>query len=320
MRLLLIATAIWTVAGATGWAEVLDTSQVPADSKWFIHADVDAMVAGKLPRTIGELWRRLPNAPLVLNQLQRMGGLDPGQDLHGVTMYGRHYAEKSGIVVMHADVDQQRLTRFLRRQPGYRTSRHAGHRLIHWTQKRGTPEEHQATVCCYQPTLLVIGREVDGVKQAIDVLRGTSPHVTDDTHQLVSASATGTMIQAWAVGLADVRLNFESPLVRKSKTVFAVAGERGQEFFAVVKVVTESEDTTEQLRAVAQGLLAMAKLQYDTNDRVTRVLNSVNVSTHDNLLVAECVGSVDEISHLIEQLWACYDTYQPTTSAGWPIA
>ena len=111
------------------------------------------------------------------------------------------------------------------------------------------------------------------------------------------------MIEARGVGLAEVELPFKSPLVRKSKVFSVAVGEHGGEAFAAARAATESVEIAGQLRAVAEGLLAMAELQVDSDEQATRLLEAVKVGSEERTVTVEFRGHPDDVSKLFQKAW-----------------
>ncbi len=303
MRTLLVLFAVVTGCGSLARAEPLDSKKVPADVKWLAHIDADAIKAGKVPRTIGALWLKVPSARERLKVLGKTIGMDPAEDLHSVTIYGRRHTQVDSVVVLRAEVDRKRLIAFLKRRPGYHTVPYGDHELIAWTEKKGQEEGHTVTGSFYQPTVMVFGRDAAEVKKALDVLDGTSPGLAEDAPLLAPDAPTGAMIQAHAADLASMHLPFKSPLVRKSRFFSLFLGEHDGEAFGVARIVTETAEIAGQVRTVVEGLLAMAELQFDSDKEATEVLQAVKVSTDGNTVTVQFRGPTDQVSRLIEKAW-----------------
>lgn len=304
MKWLLPTWAIVVVLGAVAQAEPLITKQVAADAKWLVHADVDAMKDAAVPRTVGTILLGLPGAAENLKKFSYAIGMDPAEHLHNVTIYGWRYAEDRGVVVVQAEVNQPRLTAFLKTRPGYRAESYGDHTLMAWTENQGRKNEHATTGCFQRPNVMVFGRDPEEVRKALDVLDGSSPGLAEGGSLLAGQAPDGTMLEARALDLGDAKLPFKSPLVRKSKFLSVALGEHQSEAFAVARVVTESAEVANQVRAVLEGLLAMAELQFDSDPQMTKLVQAVIVSTNDETVTVECRGPADDAARLIKQAWA----------------
>ena len=234
MKILLAALAMATGLVSAACAGSLDGKTVPADAKWLVHIDVDAFKQGEVSRTIDSLWRQVPLAVQRLKILSKTIGMDPTEDLHGITIYGGDYAQPEAVVIVRAEVQQQRLMEFLKTRPDFRTvplpakgsGSQAQRELVHWTEKKGKQDEHTVTACWHRPGVFVFGRNPDEVKKALEVLDGTSPGLADNQAMLAAETPPSTVVEVRAAGLADVQLPFKSPLVRKSRFLLVALGER----------------------------------------------------------------------------------------------
>ncbi len=297
------------LALAMGWASIvcaepLEDKQVPDDAKWLVHIDVDAAKTGRVAESLGTLWTELPGGTDYLEYAEELVGLNPAEDLHGITIFGSRYDEAAAIVVAHARVERERLFAYLQTRRGYRTHSYGPHTLVAWTANPGKDDEHTVTGCLHRSGRFAFGRDVAALRKTLDLLDGKSPGLGARHPLAPLASPPGTMIQARGVDLAEVELPFKSPLVRKSRLFTLVLGEHEGEAFAVATATTESTEIAGRLRAVADGLLAMAELQVDGDEQATRLLEAVEVSSREKTVTIRFRGSPEDVSELIEKAWA----------------
>jgi hypothetical protein len=175
--------------------------------------------------------------------------------------------------------------------------------LVVWTENKGNKDEHTVTGCFHGPTTIVFGREAAEVKNALDVLDGTSRGLVEGEPLFVPAVPDGTMIQLRAAGLSDAKLPFKSPLVRKSKLLVVTLGEYQGEAFVLARLVTESAEVADQVRAVVEGFLAMAELAVDSDEEMTRILQAVKVVTDGSTVIVEWRGATGDVAKLLEKAW-----------------
>jgi len=282
-------------------AEPLDIKQVAADAQWFVHIDVDAIQAGQVPQTLGSLLWKSPASGRALKRVTDVAGLKLDEDFHSITVYGRRYAEPAAVLIVHAKVDRQRLTSYLRHRPGYRTSSYGKHELIAWTERKGRKDEHPVTGCFYRPGVIVFGQDSTEVQRALDVLDGTAASLSQDDRLQAAETPPGTMIQAQGVELSDVKLPFKSPLIRKTTSFRIALGEHRSEVFAIARATTGSAETTKQLRAVVKGLLAVAELHYESDEQITKLLESVKVASDGKRVTVQLRGPVEDAMELINK-------------------
>lgn len=95
-------------------AEPLNPKHVSAEAKWVIHIDLDALTETTLVERVRSKHPQLVQG--VKHWFQENFGIDPGEDLHGVTMSGQSYKEHSGSLVLLADYDQEKVEAELKKK------------------------------------------------------------------------------------------------------------------------------------------------------------------------------------------------------------
>jgi hypothetical protein len=303
MKTWLAALTLVIGLGNSARSEPLNHRQVPTDAKWLVHVDVSAVKTGDASQKISDLWLQLPSTTQQLRRLRWTTGVDPIKDLKGITIYSRSYKPKSAVVILQSKVSQERLHRYLRRRPDYHTSEHGPHELMGWTERKGRVDAHPMTACFYRPTLWVFTSDIDDLRSALDVLASSSPGLSPDSPLHAPAAPDGTMIQVRGTGLAEAELPFESPLIRKSTYLIALGGVTSTEAFAEARVTTDSEEVAGQLRAVVEGLLAMARLRFDKDPDLLRILNAVKVSAAERTVAVNCRWPAEDLVKLVEKTW-----------------
>jgi len=292
-----LAAGIWGPANA----EPLDRQQVAADAKWLAHIDLDAVENSDVARKIRDAWLRDDAVKGHIRNLKWITGVDLARDVRSVTFYGQRLVKDTGVVMLHAKVDQKRLLKHLRNKADYQTDRYGDYTLHRWTEKKGAKGEHSVTGCFYAPALLVFGRDATEVKTALDVVNGKSPALADSDSPLGVDAPQGAIFVASLTGLAEAELPFKSPVVNKSKLLSITVGEHQGEVYGVVKFVAESEKVAEQLKAVVEGLRAMAILQHGKNEEAKGILQALSVSTSGQTVTAQWRGAAEDVWKLIEK-------------------
>lgn len=304
MRVLLAALTLALGFGSPVRAEPLDPSHVSADAKWLAHVDFDVVRASKLAqRAHEELLSRDP-AKQKLEALRKTLGLDLMRDLRSLTFYGSRFLPGSGVAIVRAKMDRQRLLGLVRRDPSHRTSPYGKHELHSWTQAKGKPDEHTVTGCFHQATVLVLGRNADEVKAALDVLDGKSPCLAGSDAPLGAEAPAGSIFAARAVGLADADLPFKSPIVRQVESLSITLGEHEGEVFGEARLVASTPEVAENVQSAVEGLRAIAQLQHAADQDRMKALRALQVTMDEKTVTLRWRMSVDALLKLIEKEWA----------------
>lgn len=300
MRTSSIAWAIVAAMPVLALAGPLDQRHVAADAKWVVHLDADALRASPTARQFGGLWLSSKSAQDGLQRLRETIGLDPVKDLHALTFYGDQLKEHRGVAIVRSERDQPRLTAFLAKQPDYATDQYKSHQLHTWTRRRGDREQ-TLIGCFYGSDLLLFGEHAGDLQAALDVLDGERPALDRGDLPLGAEAPPGTILLIRAADLANAELPFKSPVIRLSELLGIAIGERGGKTFVDARLVTKSEQNAADMRDVAVGLVAMARLYRDSDEDALKILHAVEVATEGRTVVLKWSGLATDVLKVISK-------------------
>jgi hypothetical protein len=190
---------VWAACfGSPGRAEPIDWRQISADAKWSAHIDFDAAKAAKTAKQVYEDWLSHGPAQQGLRKIREVAGIDLIEDLRSLTFYGTRFVPQSGVVLVRAKVDRQRLLRFLERDSSHRVDSYRSHKLHTWQHAGPDGDRQTVTGCFHQPELVVIGRNRDEVEAALDVLDGRSSSLAAADGVPDKRAPAGTIFEARA--------------------------------------------------------------------------------------------------------------------------
>ncbi len=300
MRLLRVAVAIVLGFATVVQAEPLDLKQVSADAKWVAHVDVDAIRASTVAqKAYQQCLEKHKDAEKHLAKVREKLGMDPTKDLHGVTFYGKQLKKHTGVVIVQANADRKHLLAKVKEAPDYRAVTYGSHKLHTWTHRKGKKDEHAVVGCFHKPTVIVFGRTAVDVSEALDVLDGKSSGLAGSNSPLIAEIPAGAIFLAGATGLDGDELPCKSPLVKQSEALSIALGEHGGESFAMAKLATKSDEVADQVKAVVEGVRAMAALRHGSDADAMKIVKALKVAVADKAVTVELRVSADEVwTHL----------------------
>ncbi len=299
-----LAAAMAVVLGLVGGlrAEPLNLKRVAADAKWVAHLDVDAMRDSVVAEKVHDYWHKThPEAAKFLAKA-RLWNFNPSEDLFDVTLHGTRIKKDTGVVIVHAKVDQELLLKKARGAPGHRESAYGQYQLHTWKHAEGTRHAHDMTGVFYRPDVIVFGGSIDEVKAALDVLDGTGPNLAGKDSPLAEEIPPGTMFLARAVGLADAPdLPCKSPVVKQIDFMTLSIGENQANTFINGKVEIEQAKMAQQLRSVVEGARAMAILNNADDEEALKVINALNVTVEGNVIRLRWQAPAEKVWELLKK-------------------
>ena len=277
------------LSASTGPTEL---AYVPADAAVVAYADVRAIMDSELRQ---RLKTALPMHEKGQAQFHAETGIDIERDIDYViaTMNPTNGPGKSGLIVARGRFDVVKLEG-LAREHGGTVEEYKGKRLVTHAgqgpeQLEATPESgpvlHRQpasmTVAFLEPGLVAVG-ESAAVKHAIDA-QMTAQSITSNNEMMELVSDIERANNAWAVGRLDVltsHAQLPEQVARQIGAVkwFAAAGHINGGISASLRAEARDDVAAENLRDVVRGVLALGRLQAQSDPRMNAFAESLQLT------------------------------------------
>jgi hypothetical protein len=304
----------WAVACAchasNGVASPPDFTQVPIEAKWLVHADFDGIRAstvcqGVLHKAIAR-WKSLGSR---LDQVRQQYGLDLTEKLHDVTIFGSQPGRRDAVLVLRADWAEERFVQKVTTAQNQVLTT-AGPYQIHGFDQRNRGRVHPVMAALWQPGTFVFGQSIDDIKLSLDVLDRRRPGLSGPSQMLAASVPTGTILLA-RMSEVGGSLPVESPLLKQAEQLDFTCGEYSGDWFLHGRARTQSAEAARQMKQVAQGLLAMARLRLAGSADSLKLLDRIELRVEDRNLELDLLAPVREVLQCVDK--ACE---QPARSPG----
>ncbi len=301
MQRLVVGVALSGIfaVGFQALAVPLNMKQVSDDARWVGHVDFDAMRDSVVvKKAIKKHMARHKNAEAHLKMAQAMIGIDPRQDLHGATFYGKQVGKHTGVMILHARLDRAKVQGWAEKIPGREASEYGSHKISSWTIRRGE-HSHALASAWFGDEHLVLASSVDELKAALDVLDGKAGSIGSD-NPLAGRVPDGTTLLLRVTGIATAELPCKNPAARQTESVRLVLGEhQGESFFRARATMTNTE-VVGQVHEIVKGGQALARLCSGDNDLKLRLVNGLRVKPDGNDLTLLWKGSAEDVWQHLE--------------------
>jgi hypothetical protein len=308
-------------SGLVARATPLQRSDVIADPVWLLHVDFDAL----RPTTIGQFilsQMDRPEAKARLAEFQTTFGFDLRNQIHGITLYGSSQSPQDGILIINGDFDTGRLATLAQAGSNYMTSIHNGHVIQSWTDNkmRSRPgvdsrvyaavytnsEPQKAVLGSNGDTWdlrgdeVIMGRSHDKVAQALDVIYGASPSLAGSQ----AFPELGVVGDTHIIEAAARKMNTANPasnaaIFQLSKSVQLFVDEKQNQFLGTLTLVGENDAAAGQVNSIAQGLLAVMKMQSNNPD-AAKLANALTVTQDGSLIVGKLAMPAGDVVEMIK--------------------
>jgi hypothetical protein len=283
LRMILCAGCV--AAGLSTMAGPLRRADVPADPAWVVHLEFDAL----RPTAIGQLLQEQMNRPEVQARLaafQAVFSFDLRTQLHGATLSSTGMTPEEGVLLIYADFDADRLVTLVKAAKDSKNTVYNQHVIYNWIDekrpaKAGVKPRVYASIAGAR---VVIGQRQDRVAQALDVLDGTAPSLASSaSFPLLGAPGDTSFIEA-AARKMDLPAGVPNAnVLRMAKSVLFQATEVQQQFSDTFSLEANDAEVASQMTSIAQGLVALIKLQTDKPEAV-KLANAVTINQQGAVL------------------------------------
>lgn len=282
----ILGTAGVCACGLLATAAPLQRADVAANPAWLLHLDCDAL----RPTAVGQYVLSemdKPEAKAKLAVFQTMFSFDLRTQLHGVTLYGSSATPADGVLMVYADFDPARLVALAQAAKDYQSQPH-GKNVIHsWVDenKKAKDGVQPRTYAAIQGNRVIFGQRADRVGAALDVLAASAPSLAGDKlFPELGRPGAGHFLEAAARKMNLPEGDPNAAILKLSQSLEIVMGEKQKQIAGELTLVADSADVSGHVLAIAQGLLALAKLQTDKPESV-KFANAVNLKQDDERVV-----------------------------------
>ncbi len=290
----LAALSLLLVGAARGGP--LELKQVAAEAKWLGHVDFDAARSSPVvSRFMKECGKELPMLRW-LSLICKQAGFDDCQKLHGLTIYGLEFGPHRGVVLVHADWNQQALAEKIQKAPDHKKIEYNGQPVHLWTMHKGTRYAHRAAATFPKPDLLVLGANLELVIGALDVLNDKAANLTAAKGEFAAKVPEGAIWLLRVKDVGDSRIAKRCGIFQAVETVNYDEGQRGSQWFGNLRVVAKSKTDAEDLKKILDGLTAAFALHFRDRPKLAEILRHMQVATDGNVTVVTFNESVDKLA------------------------
>jgi hypothetical protein len=299
MRTFAMAMAVVLGLATIGRAAPLDLKQVPAEAKWVMHVDVDAFRASVVvDKAYHKCLEMHKDAAKKMDMVAAIIGMDPRKDIHGFTVYGKDTNKEHGVLIVHADVNQNLLLTMVAMAPDHKATTYGAYELHSWTHKHGKKKPCAVTGVFYKPNIMVFAGCVDGVKAALDVLDGKASGITGHDSPLAGRTLPGTIFLARASAIDPKE---KCPVLKQTDSFRVALGEYNGHSFYRARLVMKSTTAVDQLKAISEGFRALVSLAHGSDPLAMKLISGLKVSGEGTTFNVRWTASADDVWSTIEK-------------------
>jgi hypothetical protein len=295
--LLLPAVALCVL---TADAAPLKRADVMADPGVVVHLDFDGLRA----TTVGKAILADLNDPDIDAKLQAIQGIfsfDPRTQLHGATVYSTSQSPPTGVLIVYAEFDSNRVVALGNFAHGFETITNGSYLIRTWIDDKGKNNNDSSHIfASIKDDRIIISKSESSVVTALDVLSGKAPSLAGEKSlPELGGGGKGRVLQAVIHKFDFNNQDPNAAIFKMSKIVRFDLGEADDKLSATLSFEAKDTNTATQISAIAQGLMALLKLQ-QSNPDLLKIANAVSLHQDGAMVTATASIPSKDISDMIK--------------------
>ncbi len=292
------------------WASAVDTSALPAGTKWLIHLDLAQAAESGLGQAICQ---QVITDKIVRHAqaMKAMTSVDLLEGIWGLTLSGG--TEKHDILLLvQGRFEPDRFLIILAASEGYEETQYQGRKIAHWKVEMKAAEWPTGEVRIRnlyltfpRENLAVLAVDEAYLKQVLDIFAG----------QAQSLQATGAFPDLAALGQANFlvcagrdlkTVKGFKPLAQMPRRVDgfrALIGQVGDQIKATITATTDSAESARRIEDVLRGLLALIELNTEGCDECAELFASCNLTRAEKAMCLEMSYSAEKLKNHVVKVW-----------------
>jgi hypothetical protein len=288
----LVASALVANVGSAP----LQRADVPANPAWVVHVDCDAIRPTAVGQfLLGEMAK--PENKAKISVLQSLIGIDIATQLHGLTLYNSGTDAKDGVLIVYADFDADKLNNLAQAAKDPESTKHHSITIRSWVddKKSGTQKRTYGTI---KSNRVILGQQESTVAAALDVLDGGPSLAGSKNFPQLGAADSPKCIQAAAHHLDVPGNDPHAAMLKFAQGLRLDVGESEGKVKATLALEAKDGDVAQQMYSVAQGLLALGKLQ--NKPETAKLVNALSLKQDSTWVVANLNVDADDLVEAIK--------------------
>jgi len=296
-----LLAAVPTLAGP------LLKKQVSSRADWLVHTDHEQFKKTRIGRLIRQeladigIEEQLSNFAMIFS-------FHPLDDVRNVTIYGTGQDRKKAVVLIDGFFDKEKILSLLRMNPQYKEIKYGDIALYEWfdeNQKDPNGTAGQMMYgCFYQDDLIVMGVGQEGVKHAVDVLKGSAANAENVIFSQAAQEAKGAFFQAMALNVAEiVGKQQEAAALRQTDQAGLAIGEINGKFYIDLGLKTKSLDAGQAVTKMLEGIIAFAVLAGEEQPKLAELAKKVKVTCENKTVKVRFESDPESVVQFLKEQW-----------------
>jgi len=237
-------------------AAPLSKSQIPADSKWVMHLDMNQFSSSQTCRILTTGQSDGKQFQTMLNRYRTLLGIDPLKDISSLTLFGSEITGNRGVALINGSLNSKQITKQFSTYPQYSTKKNGQLTLQTWQDKAsGKP----LWASFYSSRQLILASDEFSLLNAAWVLDGEKPSLSSSKATALPFPAVqpGNFFTAVTKGYSGTNPT-QAMILRNTESANMQLAESSGIVDGAILLNADSPETAGQIQQILNGLMVSA--------------------------------------------------------------
>jgi len=236
-----------------------------------------------------------------------MFSFHPIDDIRNVTLYGNGHDRQKAVALFEGSFDQNKLVALVRLNAEYEEIEYGDiivHSWVDENKKDPNAPGQRMYGCIYNDDRVILGAGLDAVKQAVDVLKGSTPNAADGVFNQAALNKVGAFFQVAANAVGDIaENNNEAEMLEQTDEFGGVVGEDDGQLYVNLSLRAKSEEDAQNVKKMLEGMIAFLTLAGNKEPVLAELAKKLDVSLIDRTITVYFHAEPDALMSFLKEQW-----------------
>lgn len=276
-----LSLVLLCIGTATLSAAPIVKNQIPADSKWVMHLDMNQFAASQTCRLLSNGQGDAKRFQAMLNRYRNLLGVDPLKDISSLTLFGNEVTGNRGVALISGALNSKQITQQFSTYPKYSTKKNGRLTIQTWSDK-GSGKPLWASF--YNSRQMIVASDEFSLLNSAWVLDGEKPNLTAKNSAALPFPAVqpGSFFTAVTKGFSGTSPT-QAMLLRNTESANMQLAENAGMVDGAILLNADSPETAVQIQQILNGLMVTAGFT-DTDSPLTKLAELSTITRNGNTI------------------------------------
>ncbi|MHC4872757.1 MAG: hypothetical protein ACYTFY_13025 [Planctomycetota bacterium] len=297
------------------FAGPVDLKQLPGETSWMIHLDVEKLLNSKGGEFLSSLLMN-EKVQARLQIIEESTSVNLTKSIQSITLSGIDEHSSNAVLQIKGSFDKDRLRAVLQFITGYKESFYNSHLLVQWQMRipvgplnknirnlkdikkmKINTKPGTSYACFYKDEMIIIGQSEKTIARAVDVLEGKAANLADvETPGVLKLFKQDDILSGFAVKINKLKESYpRSAILRQIYSVHVSMLESNDDIISSADIKIDNQESVEQIMDIMKGARALALLSAKENPKLAALARKILINSKGKVIKMSYKASMTKI-------------------------